>query len=154
VVIDVHCTPVRTRAFNDNAPWEPKLREAEDEARRFAHDPMASDAERSSAWENCRILLKEAQTLLRSDINFHRHEAENIIKASFAQCAKDLKIKPDSRGSGGIVKASRGVSWQPDMRAERSFMDIPLNENLDATLDAYAEQVAETRRVLKAAGIN
>lgn len=152
VVMDVHRTTARTRALNDNAPWEAKLREAEDEARRFVHDTLASDKEKKSAWEKCRNLLKEAQTLLRNDINYHRIEAEYIIKASFTQCAKDLNIRPDSRG-GGIVKASRG-SWQPDMRAERSFLDISLDENLDATLDLYAEQVAESRRVFKAAQID
>ncbi len=153
VVMDVHRTSARTRDLNDNAPWEAKLREAEDEARRFVNDPLATDKERKSAWEKCRALLKEAQTLLRNDVNFHRHEAENIVKASFIQCAKDLNIKPDSRGSGKIVKASRGI-WQPDMRAERSFMEFSLDENLDATSDLYVDQANETRRILQEAGFN
>jgi hypothetical protein len=152
VVIDVHRTPVRTRAFNDGALWEIRLREAEDEARRLGSDPLASDEERKSAWEKCRNLLKEAQTILRTDANYHRHEADSIVKAAFSQCTKDLNITSGSRGVGGIVKASR-ASWQPDLQAERQVFDISLDENLDVSLDYYAEQVVETRRVLKTVGV-
>lgn len=152
VVIDVHRTAVRTRFCNDNAVWEVKLREAEDEASRFANDPMADDKDRKSAWEKCRNLIKEAQTLLRSDINFHRHEAENIIKTSFVKCAKDLNINTDNRSSGGIVKASRG-NWSPDMRTERLSMGISPEENLGAMLASYAEQTAEVQRMLESAGM-
>lgn len=151
VVLDVHRTPARTRALSENAPWEGKLRDAEDEARRFANDPLAGDEERKSAWEKCRNILKEAQALLRNDINFHRQEAENILKASFALCATELKIRTDSR-DGEIIKASRG-GWQPDMTAERLFMDIAPGEDLGDTLGTYADQVAEAKQVLTGGGI-
>lgn len=151
VVIDVHRTPVRTRDLNEGAVWDMKLREAEDEARRVGIDPLADDDERQSAWEKCRTLIKEAQTLLRSDPNYHRHEAENIVKAALNQCMKGLRIKPDSR-RGGIVKAARG-EWQPDMQAERALFNISLDEDLDATMGSYAEEVAAARRVIEEAGL-
>lgn len=152
VVLDVHRTPARTRALNEGAPWEAKLRDAEDEAHRLAGDPLASDEERKSTWEKCRNILKEAQALLRHDINFHHHEGANIIKASLAQCANDLNIKLDNLGGSGVVKASRR-NWQPDMRTERLFLDIAPDENLVGTLESYTNQVAEARQVLEAGGI-
>lgn len=149
VVIDVHRTAVRTRGLNDGAAWDIKLREAEDEARRIGSDPMSKDDERKSTWKRCRNLIKEAQTLLRNDPNYHRTEAEKIIKASFNQCTKDLNINGETRG-GKVVKTARSA-WKPDVQTERLALEISLDENLDATLDEYAEQVAETRKILKAA---
>lgn len=146
VVLNIRRTPVRTRALNDGALWETKLREAEDESQRAGNDPFSTDDERRSTWDKCRNLLKEGQILLRNDSNYHRFEAETIIKAAFSQCIRALDINQLRLRGGGV--AASPISWQPNAELERSFFDIPLDEDLDATLDTYTEQVMATRKLV------
>ena len=92
------------------------------------------------------MLIMEAQTLIRNDPNYLRKEAECIIKAAFSRCAKDLDIQPEQRE--GIPVVNRGT-WQPDVYFDRAKLNIPPDEDLTFTLDQYAEQVYESRRIFK-----
>lgn len=148
VILDVRRTEARTRDLNEGAQWEGKLREAEDEAQRVKDDPFTTDEERKQTWDKCKNLLQEAQILLRSDLNFHRHEASCIIKAAFLQCSDALNISQESQPAGGIIKASR-YGWQPDIMADRSFLDISPEEDLKADNDDYAKKVATSRALLQ-----
>jgi hypothetical protein len=152
VVLDVRCTKARTRDLNDGAAWDAKLREAEDEAQRGMGDPLATDDERRQAWDKCRNLLREAQSLLRADPNYLRDEAEAIVKASYQRCSKLASDEEKARSAKGPVVRSASA-WRADAQADRAFLGIPVGEDLDATLDQYAEQVVEARRILGQAGL-
>jgi hypothetical protein len=150
VILEVRRTQARTRDLHEGAAWEAKLREAEDTTAQFKGDPYSGDSERQAAWEKCRALFMEARALIRNDPNYLRTEAETIIKASFNHCAKDLSAKDVHRG--GIVKAPR-VSWQPDLEQDRRLLGIALDEDLNTTLDIYADQIAATHRMMRELGM-
>ncbi len=147
VVFDIRSIPARTRELNEGAAWDQKLREAEDEAEGIAGNPYASDDERRQAWAKCLALIKEAQALLRSDQNYLRSEAEDIIKAAHFKCVAALAPGVQKGGSASIS------AWSPDTFADRAFLGIPPEEDLASTLDSYAERVAESRRILRATSI-
>lgn len=149
VVLDVRHSPARTRDRNDNAPWEAKLREAEGAAELIAGDKYAENVERRQTWDRCKRLLQEARVLLTADQNYLRTEADLIWKSVYDKCVNDIAGGERGRDGGAVVKAAR--PWRPDSRADRDFLGIPLDEDLGTTLDAYAEQVVEARRVLTAA---
>jgi hypothetical protein len=150
IVFDVRCVSARTRDLNDGAVWDNKLSQAETIAMSMSGNPLVTEHERKQAWQACVGLLKEAQILLSTDPNYLNREAQNIIKTAFTSCsAQILATGPlTTRGVAGNVHS------MPDaLRPERQLLGIPVDEDLDETLDNYAEQVAETRRVLRAAGV-
>ena len=110
-----------------------------------------SDEERKQAWQECLNTLKEAQLLLLADPNYLNTEATNIIKAAYANCYKDVYGVEQSRSVFAVPKGAE--VQQPDVRASRSILGIDQGENIEASLDKYAEDVIETRRALKAAGL-
>jgi hypothetical protein len=143
VVLDVRSTEVRTRELSAGAAWEARLREAEDEVQNVADNPFATDQDRQSAWEKCRNLLKEAQALLRADPDYLRHETENIVKASLSRCINTLRLETHK---GQVEQVAQSI-WQPNT-ADWAWLEISPDEDLNATLDAYAAQVAQARRIL------
>lgn len=148
VILEIRRTEARTRDLNDGAVWENKLREAEDEAQRVKSDPFSTDEQRKQTWDKVKNLLQEAQVLLRSDLNYHRHEASSIIRAAFLQCSDALGFSQEARPAGGVIKASRR-GWQPDIMADRSTLNISPEEDLVAEKADYARKVAESRQVLQ-----
>jgi hypothetical protein len=143
VVLDVRSTPARTRELNDGAAWEDKLRQAEMAADALAGD--MSEQELSEAWQRCKRLVLEGQALLAADPNYLRREATAIFKGVYAYCEAQVTGARASRG--GLT----APAWAPDTAADRTFMGIPAEEDLDATAVGYAEQVVEARQVLSAA---
>jgi hypothetical protein len=146
VILDVYRTSVRQRERSNGAPWDERLREAEDEASRIGSDPSLQDKERKSAWEKCRGLLRDGQVLLRADPNYHRSEAEAIFLDSFNKCLQSLGLNANTTSSG-IVKAGRGT-WKPDVLGERASFEVASDLDVLRLLKAYQEQVDETRRYL------
>jgi len=149
VILDVQHTEARTRDLNDGAPWESKLREAEDEAKRAseASTSEASTEDRDQAWKNCVKLIHEAQVLLRADINFLRWEAEAIVNATFKTC-KELISPSPTRG-----KSSAAELLGTDSPSYRAVLGISADEDLGASFDRYANSVASSRRILRTAGL-
>jgi len=147
VILDVYRTSARQRARSNGAPWDERLREAEDEASRIGNDPSLTDKERKSTWEKCRSMLRDGQVLLRADPNYHRSEAEAIFLESFNKCLQSLGMNANMTG-GGIVKAARG-GWKPDVQSERSAFEISAGLDVLARLKAYRDQVEETQRYLE-----
>jgi hypothetical protein len=150
VILDVRCVDARTRDLNDGAAWDSKLQQAEALTMSIANNPLASEDDRRQAWLACLSLLKDAQILLSSDANYLKREAHDIIKAAFASCSTQIL------GGGGPL-ATRGSEGAAHVKPEallpgRNLLGIPPDENLGQTLDRYAEEVAEARRVLRAAG--
>ena len=146
VILEVMRTEARTRYANDGAPWDAKLREAEDEAERVADNPLATQEELEAAWKKCQKLIEEAQILLRADPSYTRSEARKIVADAANQCRQ---LVATNRG----VKAPGPERWKPDMRSALAALDLPAEEDLPALLDEYADQVVQARRVLKAAGL-
>ncbi len=146
VILDVRVLPARKRDLNDGAVWADKLRQAEESAQRLAADPFARAEERTQLWDECKLLIKEAQLLLAADPNYLSQEAGNIIRDSFERCCKQI-FESDSRS---IVLEAKGTS-SLDLAADKRFLGIDSGEDLTASLRQYAQQVTTARQILKQA---
>jgi hypothetical protein len=151
VLLEVRCLGARTRDLNEGATWAKKLRQAEAVAQRLASDPFVDDEERQRAWQECKALLKETQVLILDDTNYLRREAQDITKAAFANCYADIFGQQASRRALVALKETELDSGT--LLADRAFLGIPPDEDLEATLDRYADQVAEARRLIRQEGI-
>jgi len=151
IIMEVQYLEARTRSLSDGALWDTKLRQAETAAQRIASDPFTDTAMREQSWKECVNLIKEAQLLLIADPNYLHREAMDIIKSTFTHCYKQIftdlaeRLPTKGREAFSIVK--------PAVQADLSFLDISPDEDLEATLDRYAEQVAEARRLIRKEGI-
>lgn len=132
VVIEVHRVAARTRDLNDGAPWDSKLREAEDEAQLPGGDEKAT-------WEKCRGLIRDAQTLLRADPNYLRDEADAIILSALTTCKRRLHLEEQTRGKSTAPSARKVTAKDLTMVALPADLDVP------AVLGAYAEDVMAAR---------
>jgi hypothetical protein len=150
VIFDVQRTPTRPREMSDGAPWASKLREAEDEAKLVMQNPLATDDERKQTWNKCLRLIQEAQTLLRADDNFLMKDADNIVTAALNQC-RQLVDPTRAAITRGDAKAAR--AWMPELHNDLTALGLPPDMDVNKTLDAYAAQVLQARRTLKAAGL-
>lgn len=148
VILEVRRTKARTRDLNDGAPWDAKLREAEDNAAHLLADPLATDNERKQAWDKCRNLIREAQILLREDPNYLRSEAESIVKMVYHRCSELISEPLTTRRKEG-GRLQHQPLWQPDVQTDRALLDIPLHEDLDEALNLYAAQVDDARHILE-----
>lgn len=151
VILDLRVVPARTRSLNDGAVWAEKLRQAEGLAQQMANDPFAEDNERQKAWEDCRILIKEAQLLLNADPNFLPQEANNIIKDSYTRCRKQI-FETEERLTVRGTKGLEAVDSLDDT-ADRRFLGLDPGEDLTESLHQYAEQVAASRHILRDEGL-
>jgi len=154
VLLDVRCLPARTRDLNGGASWATKMRQAEAVAQRLSSNPFAEKEEKQSAWEECMALLKESQVLLLDDTNYLEREGRDIVKASYARCYEDIwgrEARARALTSPGVPA---DVRQDPEaVLADRAVLGIPSDENLEDTLDRYADEVLESRRVIKGEGI-
>jgi hypothetical protein len=150
VVLEVQSTPARTRDLNNGAPWDEKLREAEAEAQDLAGDLQASDEELKQGWERCRNLIRDARSLLRADLNYLRREADAIANDTYKTVSELLSAEAVTHRSRPTALSVR--QWRPDSNADREFLGIDPGEDLDESLNEYADQVLASRRVLEAAG--
>jgi hypothetical protein len=141
VVFEVRKTSARTRDTGVGSDWDARLREAEDIAQNLI------DEARRSAWEKCRNLIREAQTFLRSDSNFLRTEGEQIARATYLRC-RDLVLEPVHERSGRTRVAGDSPAWLPDDRADRAYLNIGADEDLDAQVFDYASEVMKAREIL------
>ncbi len=141
VILEVRRIEARGRALNDGAPWEAMLREAEDEGASILHNPTADDADRKGGWEKCMKVIREAQTLLRNDVNYLRDEADNIIKSTFLRC-QGLADVPAVPTRGTTIRSLT------DQRDDRTLLDIPLEEDLAQTVASYDRQVAAAKSAM------
>ncbi|MGB0386229.1 MAG: hypothetical protein ACPGWR_15580 [Ardenticatenaceae bacterium] len=168
LILEVRRVDARTRGLNDGAPWEEKLRSAEAIAERLAGDPFDEQEEKKQAWAECKNMLKEAQLLLQADPNYLPREAKDIIKKAFADCQKQIfdehdplptretPVYPPNEPPHELEPYAEWVAGEPhsqtappDFEADRAFLGIAPDEDLEATLSRYAQQVAETRRILE-----
>ena len=147
VVLDVRCVSARTRSLNDGAAWDERLRQAEAAASHVSNNPAASADERKEAWQACLKSLQEAQILLRADPSYLQAEAASIIKSAYADCYAQVFGTHATRASVGTGRVTERA--QGDLPADRLLLSINPEENLGESLDAYAEEVAESRRVLR-----
>lgn len=151
VIFDVQRTPTRPREVNDGALWDSKLREAEDKARLLAQNPFATDDERKQTWGDCFKMIQEAQTLLRADDNYLAKDAINIVMAALTNCRNLIAPTSAERAVKGTTRSAS--TWMPEITSDLAALGLPADTDVNRALDEYAEQVFETRRKLKAAGL-
>ena len=151
MVLEVQKTPARTRDLSNGAPWETKLQEAEQEAGSVSNNPFASAGDRKQGWDKCLKLIRDASALLQADLNYLRQEAAAIITDAYKRC-NELVSPEGLRQRGAMpVTGDTAALWQPDQKVDRAFLGIDAGQDLDALLDQYADQVASSRRILRAA---
>ncbi len=152
IILDVRVLEARTRSLNDGAVWAEKLRQAEGVAQRLAADSFAGEEERRQAWQECKMLIKEAQLLLTADTNYLPVEADKIIKDAFERCRKQIYEERER----AIVRGEKGLALldATAVAADWLFLGIDPGEDLTATLGRYAQQVAEARRIMQEAGMS
>lgn len=150
VILDVKLTSVRPRELSDGAAWNAKLREAEDNAQRLVANPLATEEDLKGTWIKCLELIQEAQTLLRADDNFLPKDATNIIAATLWNCRKLLSDE-QARTRGTIKKPIS--TWAPALANDLIALGLPASMDLDVTMDKYANELVQSRRILKASGI-
>jgi hypothetical protein len=148
VVLQVTRVPARTRAMNEGALWDAKLREAEAIAQEVADDPFADDDEKREKWAKVKALLQEARILLQADPNYAAGEADAIYKTVYKWCADTIAgRKPGEEPP--VPKAMLAF----DTKADRVGLDIAEDEDLDAVVAEYTKLAAESMSVLKASGL-
>jgi hypothetical protein len=150
VILDVRRVDARTRALNDGAPWDGKLKLAEATAQRVGSNPLASDDDREQGWRECLSSLKEGQVLILSDSNYLASEAQNIMKSSYANCYSEIFAAKATRG--GASRKSVGAGRRND-RVGRASIAIPEDEDLSIVLNQYAQQVIASRAILTSANV-
>jgi hypothetical protein len=152
IVLDVRVLEARGRGLSDGAAWAEKLRQAEGVAQRLAADPFAEKEEQGQAWQECKMLIKEAQLLLAADTNYLHDEADKIIKDAYKRCYDQIY----GEGERVIMRGEKGLESldATAVAADRQFLGIDPGEDLTATLGRYAEQVAEARRIMQEAGVS
>ena len=143
VILNVRSVDVRGRSLSEGADWEKKIRKAEGIAGFVESDRFASSKSKREAWEECKNLIKEAQTLLFNDENYLFYEATAIYKKALADCSKMIFGDSDI-----IVSASRAAKSK-DLKKDREFLGIDLDEDLEDELNRYEYQLAETSRVIR-----
>jgi hypothetical protein len=143
LVFDVRRTEARTRDLSAGAQWEPKLRAAEARAEEVMANPLASEEERLMGWRDCQAMLREAQAVLNADPNFLRLEADVIIRAAYTRCCALVETTPADRGGAATV----GI--RVDSGDARAGLSIGADEDLDSTLDEYAEAVQRSKPTLR-----
>lgn len=136
VVLEVRRAPARTRDLNDGAPWEDKLREAEDEARLPGEDVKAS-------WDKCRGLIREAQILLRADHNYFPRECDDIVVSVLDNCRTRLGLEEHQRSP------RRGTTSRPPVikvsKTDLTSLSLPRDLDVRAAVKSYAGQVTAAR---------
>jgi len=139
--LDVRRTEARTRDLHDGAAWDTKLREAEDEAR------LPADSDSAVTWQKCRSLIREAQVLLRTDVNYLRSEADAIILGVLNQCQEAIGGTKLRAGSLAEAEAASPLILS---RGDLDLMQLSVEPEgvLDA-LDSYAERAMEARATLR-----
>ena len=150
VILDVRRVEARGRAANDGAAWARLLSEAEDEAGNILANPLASDEDRRAGWKICMKLLKESQILLRTDPNYHRHEAENIVKAALFRCRElvsEEAVKIRGVGRSTMSELSFSQSREERLR-DQAILDFPDEEDLEETVRRYQRQAEVSEKVL------
>lgn len=144
VILEVRKTSARSRDLGVGTDWDDKLREAEDIAQSLMDDPYAETGERQETWAKCRALIKEAQTLLRVELNYLREESEKIVKTTYLRC-RELVTEPVLERNQIANPEGDKPIWLPDDRADRQFLEIDADEGLEREALAYADDVAKAR---------
>lgn len=141
VILDVQRVTARTRERNDGAAWETKLREAEDEARL-----PVSDA-RDQTWTKCRDLLRDAQAIMRTDLNYLRDEVDAILLSVMRSCKDAIFSEKSDRGASYLTAEPDTTHLSAD---ELQDLHVAIRPgDIPNVLDLYAEQVHASRNLLK-----
>ncbi len=146
VILRVDCAPAIRDQLAGSAPWRAKLAEAKRLAQDYAEDDFSdTDARKQKeVWEKeCLPLLREAKALMLTDSNFLPAEVEIAYRAAYRECQLAIKSK--------IAKGAttRGASAF-DQAADRAFLGIGADENLEEIAQQYAAQLFQARRVFDA----
>lgn len=150
VILRVASIPWRTRNLSANAAWNLRIIAAEDKAISVGENFLATPEEKHSVWQECLTLLKEAQVLLAADPNYHRAEAQAIVKSAFQSCQENLNRVPDTRRSTQEQVEVVVIQEEPD---DRLHLNIAPEEDLTQIKQRYALQSRGSLNELARAGL-
>jgi hypothetical protein len=88
--------------------------------------------------EKCRILIAQAQALLRVDANHLLREASDIVKGAYRQVAEGLKGAGASRGKSQMAAVAFADA---QATAIRDTLGLPDEQQIAADVTRYAQQV-------------
>ena len=150
VILKVRCTRSIRDRLMEQSTWYKKLVEARRLANDYADNPFAEtdSARKKEYWEKqCLPLIREARALLTEDENFLAVEVDLVYRQVYKECLDIITSKAATKAP--LARSS----WQPDSAADRKFLGISQDEDLDARLGEYAEQVYKARKVFGQIGV-
>jgi hypothetical protein len=86
-------------------------------------------------------VIREARALLSDDANFLSSEVDLVYRQAYKECLEII--------TGKTTRGKAFVSWSPDATADRKFLGIPEEEDIDARLGEYAEHVYKARKAFQ-----
>jgi hypothetical protein len=155
VVLRATCVDAVRDRYAGKSAWRTKIQEAKQLAQDYADDTLAGgdSSARRALWETrCLPLLREAHTLLLADPNFLSTEVELIYRNAFRECQAIIADRQRVRGTT-IGRDLIGRNLAGDENADRDYLGIPRDEDLDERLSTYAGQLYRARPKLQRLGL-
>lgn len=151
ILLEVMSLDTRTHFMHHGAPWHLEFMEAKALAEDVAKGMIAGEKRIEAAWETCYGRLKQARTLLYQDPWYLPDEAELIYMQMATSCRdKFLGITQAERS----LKSYRGQpEAAPELQADLADLELDPYTNVAAALLRYAEQVDQTRSLLRQEGM-
>jgi hypothetical protein len=144
VILKICCTRSIRDRFMEQSSWYKKLTEAKRLANDYGDDPFADSdlTKKKEYWEKqCLPVIREARALLSDDANFLSSEVDLVYRQAYKECLEII--------TGKTTRGKAFVSWSPDATADRKFLGIPEEEDIDARLGEYAEHVYKARKAFQ-----
>ncbi|MEO0472817.1 MAG: hypothetical protein AAF206_24590, partial [Bacteroidota bacterium] len=149
LVLKIGRVEARTRYLSLEADWNKKLNEAEDLLKNIDQFGTEAESTINDQWEKCLSHLREAQVLIRNDVNFLPKEANQIIHTSFHHCKNLLEERQNVRsGNQEVILEAAHTSEQAVKGME--LLGIAGTVNLQQEVLDYGSAVRRSRRKLKA----
>jgi hypothetical protein len=153
VILKVGCVKAVRDHFTGYMLWRDKIQEAKRLVQDYTEDPFKKTTKktRQEMWEKqCIPLLREAYTLLLADVNFLSSEVDLIYRNAYKEC-RDLIVGKQETQKG--VSSGSDPTWELDTKSDRAFLGIPEDEDMDAKLSEYADQLFKSRATFREFGL-
>ncbi|MEM1324162.1 MAG: hypothetical protein AAGG75_28140 [Bacteroidota bacterium] len=151
-VIKLGKVKARTRYLSLETDWNKKLNQAEDLLKNLDRFSIEKDSYLKDRWDQCLSLLKEAQVLIRNDVNFLPREADQIINASFHFCEQQLEATQPQRSRDSANQPTSPLFSAAFLSEGRQILGIEAEEDLEAPTLEYTSAIRKSRQFFKKEG--